>query len=127
MKPSRLLVTLDCAHPVDLAEFWVQALDYRVVGGDGETFVVLGPADNSPVPPLYLQRVAEQKVVKNRQHLDLCSRDPEQMVSRLEAIGATRLGLPFGGRPWRWQVMRDPEGNEFCVVREDPDDLTQTA
>ena len=125
MKPPRLLVTLDCAHPAELAGFWSQALGYRVVGGDGETYVALGAADNRPAPPLYLQRVAEQKVVKNRQHLDLCSWDPGQMVSRLETIGATRLGPPFGGRPWRWQVMLDPEGNEFCVVREDPDDLTQ--
>lgn len=125
MEPSRLLVTLDCAHPADLAEFWSQALGYRVVGGDGETFVALGPADQRPVPPLYLQRVPEQKVAKNRQHLDLCCRDPELTVARLEAMGATRLGLPFGGRPWRWQVMRDPEGNEFCVVREDSDGLVQ--
>jgi hypothetical protein len=125
MEPARLLVTLDCADPADLAEFWSQALGYGVVGGDGQTFVALGPADERRLPPLYLQRVPEQKVLKNRQHLDLCCRDPERAVSRLEALGATRLGLPFGGRPWRWQVMRDPEDNEFCVVREEPDGLVQ--
>lgn len=122
---SRLLVTLDCDHPADLAGFWSQALGYRVVGGDGETWIALGPASRSPGPPLYLQQVSEPKVVKNRQHLDLCCPDPEQAVSRLEAIGATRLGEPFGGSPWRWQVMRDPEGNEFCVVREGTDALAQ--
>jgi len=125
IEPSRLLVTLDCAHPANLAEFWSQALGYRIVGGDGVTFVALGPADQRPMPPLYLQQVTEQKAVKNRQHLDLCCGNPEQMVGRLEAIGATRLGLPVGGRLWRWQVMRDPEGNEFCVVREGSDGLTQ--
>lgn len=35
-------------------------------------------------------------------------------VARLEALGAVRLAeRSLGG--YRWTVMADPEGNEFCV------------
>ncbi|MHB8393449.1 MAG: VOC family protein [Candidatus Dormibacteria bacterium] len=30
-----------------------------------------------------------------------------------------QVSQPFGKQPgWDWQVMADPEGNEFCVCRE---------
>ena len=119
MRPSRMLITLDCRDPLELATFWTQALDYEVLGGEGQAWVRLGSTSESMLPPLYLQRVGEAKTVKNRQHFCLCFADPEGAVSRLESLGATRAGEPFGGRPWRWQVMADPEGNEFCVVREE--------
>jgi predicted enzyme related to lactoylglutathione lyase len=38
-------------------------------------------------------------------------------VARVESLGATRLGEPVAGGDecaW-WQIMADPEGNEFCV------------
>jgi hypothetical protein len=34
-------------------------------------------------------------------------------------------GLPGG--PRRWQVMREPEGNEFCIVRDGSDGLIQAS
>jgi hypothetical protein len=63
-----------------------------------------------------LQRTNDQKVSKERMHLDLETDDVAAEVRRLEALGATRydhqqaLGLDF------W-VMRDPGGNEFCVLQ----------
>lgn len=117
MTRPRLEVGIDCRDPVALAPFWLAALDYLGVRGDGEPYLDLLPPTGAP--PVYLQRVPEGKTVKNRVHLDLFTPEPEALVDRLVALGATRVGEPFGDGPaWSWQVLADPEGNEFCVCRE---------
>ena len=67
-------------------------------------------------PRLFFQRVPEGKAAKNRVHLDVnVGKDRiDAEVERLVAEGATRAGekAEMGER---WVVMRDPEGNEFCV------------
>jgi hypothetical protein len=60
----------------------------------------------------------ETKVVKNRLHRDLLPADGDwdAEVARLEALGAERVQF-FNHDPTQtWRVMRDPEGNEFCLV-----------
>ena len=64
-------------------------------------------------------RVPDDKVVKNRLHLDLRPVDGtrEAEVDRLVALGAVQLGdfrSPDGSG---WITLADPEGNEFCVLR----------
>jgi hypothetical protein len=58
----------------------------------------------------------EDKITKNRVHIDLTPIDRVQgeEVERLVQLGATRLDIGQGERPW--VVMADPEGNEFCVM-----------
>ena len=60
-------------------------------------------------------RVPEAKSVKNRLHLDLRSTDLAEATEQALALGATRADDIYdkGG----WQVLRDPEGNEFCLLR----------
>jgi hypothetical protein len=59
----------------------------------------------------------EGKVTKNRVHIDLSAADENEEAARIEGLGATRLWVsdkpddPF-------IVLADPEGNEFCVVRQ---------
>lgn len=53
---------------------------------------------------------------KNRLHLDLAGGPEwEAEVARLLALGATRVDIGQGDVPW--DVLADPEGNEFCVLR----------
>ncbi|MFJ9605825.1 VOC family protein [Kitasatospora sp. NPDC101176] len=53
---------------------------------------------------------------KNRLHLDLAGgADHQAEVARLLALGATRADIGQGDVPW--DVLADPEGNEFCVLR----------
>jgi hypothetical protein len=79
-------------------------------------------------PRLYFQRVPEGKTVKNRVHLDLNvgggreavfderRQRVDAEVDRLVAAGATRLHRGEGmDEDEYFVVMRDPEGNEFCV------------
>ncbi|MET3984678.1 VOC family protein [Streptomyces sp. PvR034] len=56
------------------------------------------------------------KAHKNRLHLDLAGGPAwKDEVERLLALGATRVDVGQGDVPW--DVLADPEGNEFCVLR----------
>jgi hypothetical protein len=57
-------------------------------------------------------KVPEEKVVKNRVHLDLSAADTDAEVDRLVALDA-RVANTFPD----WVTLTDPEGNEFCVMR----------
>jgi len=136
---TRVDLTLDCADPVGLAEFWKTAAGY-VDEPQPPPFTTraewaaqfddeddgMGAAwlhDPTGIAPrLCLMQVSEPKTAKNRLHLDLRvagDGPPEQRwsrivdeVARLTAAGAVAL-QEF---PGHHVVMADPEGNEFCVA-----------
>ncbi len=116
----RLEICIDCAEPRRLATFWAEALGYRIGGGEGDPYLNLLPPDGGQ-PIVFLQRVPEPKRGKNRVHLDLYVDEPLPLVERLERLGARRVGEPVtDGSVFLFQVMVDPEGNEFCVCRDEP-------
>jgi hypothetical protein len=105
-------VVIDCAEPERLSPFWEAATGYSRVWSNGE-FVVLAPSDPNR-PNLLLQKVPEAKVGKNRVHIDLGAIDLPAETQRMIELGATPIQayeLEFA----QWQVMSDPEGNEFCL------------
>jgi hypothetical protein len=67
-------------------------------------------------PRLYVQEVPEDKVAKNRLHLDVPIGDEplDDAVARVVGLGA-RLVEVREHPGERWAVMLDPEGNEFCL------------
>jgi len=67
---------------------------------------------------LLFQEVPEAKSVKNRLHIDVHSEPGglDQLVARLEELGATRVREVDQGPAGHWWVMYDPEGNEFCAA-----------
>jgi predicted enzyme related to lactoylglutathione lyase len=107
-------LVLDCEDPARLAEFWGPALGYVNVGTFGP-YVALFP-DGRPGPKLLLQKVAEEKSVKNRMHLDIEVPDIEAESTRLVTLGAHRVrDAPRQEHGTTWVLMADPEGNEFCI------------
>ncbi len=104
-------ITIDCADPERLAEFWAAALAMPVRGSFGN-FVLLRPDEGGP--SVTLQRVPEPRRGKNRLHVDLFGEPRADAVRRLTALGATALG-EHEGPGLIWTVLADPEGNEFCV------------
>lgn len=122
-------ISIDCADPARLADFWTGVLGYQVIHQE-DGLIEIGPAGRSdaemldavrlgPVPPtIFLCRVPEPKKVKNRLHFDVSPVDGTQAeeVARVEALGATRADIGQSGEE-SWVVMADPEGNEFCVLR----------
>jgi hypothetical protein len=114
-------VTVDCEHPVTLATFWNEALRWGgVMSASDGSGAICGP----PSGGVYLEfvRVHERKVAKNRVHLG-CSAgalaDLDEEVSRLVSLGATiawEEEFPAEvAKGFRNVVLRDPEGNEFCL------------
>jgi hypothetical protein len=67
-------------------------------------------------------RVDDPSPGKNRMHVDLASREPDAEIERIVRLGAQLVDERRDGAPtWRegngtrWVVLRDPEGNEFCI------------
>ena len=141
-------LTIDCAEPDRLVPFWAAALGYVVpdapAGFDSwrAYYLHIGvPEDEvgSGVdrlvdpegrrPPLWLQQVPEEKVVKNRLHIDLKVSGGREVpietrkqrvdaeAGRLVREGATILRvLEEEGLDHYAVTLQDPEGNEFCIA-----------
>ena len=112
---------IDTADPAGLAGFWQSALGWRRTHEEDDE-VVLEPPKGSPedgvVPDLLFLRVPEGKAGKNRLHLDLRTQDLDAEVRRVVGIGASLLtSQPAQEYGWRWHILGDPDGNEFCVIQ----------
>lgn len=135
-------VTIDCADPARLAEFWCGVLGYQLEppppGYDSwEDFARAkeipeekwndfgAAADPEGVGPrLFFQRVPAPKIAKNRVHLDVnTSRGvPREQrrehlareAERLVGLGATIVRTVDESLGYHI-VMQDPEGNELCI------------
>ena len=136
----RTQVTFDCADPHAQARFWGQvfgtvvedhsafvdqlvadgrmpAADRIVIDGRAAFRDVAACSDPAGAEPrLFFQRVPEGKVAKNRVHLDVqvdAGRKTAE-VERLVALGAELIETHDDRGPLTF-VLRDPEGNEFCL------------
>ena len=110
---------MDCRSPGALAAFWSEALSWDVAHGGDDGAYCRPPSGG---PGLEFIRVEEPKVTKNRLHLGTRTDDIDREVDRLLALGATiawEEDFPAGW-PYRNVVLRDPEGNEFCLGNEPP-------
>jgi hypothetical protein len=103
-------VTWDCEDALRLASFWAAVLGSDV-DEDSTPERAFVEASGWGGPNMWFNRVPEPKSAKNRLHLDL------RPVSTLaDEVGRlTDLGASVGERFEDHVVMRDPEGNEFCV------------
>ena len=138
-------VTIDCADPEALGGFWARALHYReqeppagfddwpsflAAQGISESewasaYAIVDPEGKGP--RIYLQRVPEPKVTKNRVHLDVnvtAGRSQavderrqvvNEEIARLVEEGAAHVRTVDGQPGEYFAVMQDPEGNEFCL------------
>ena len=103
-------VTFDCADALVAARFWAAALGSDV-DEESTASKAYVEAAGWGGPNLWFIQVPEGKTAKNRMHFDLrAPGDVGAEVGRLTALGATVLR-----REAAHTVMRDPEGNEFCV------------
>jgi len=145
MTVREVQVTFDCADPAGLAAFWAEVLGYALdappPGFDSwDAFL-----DSVGVPPdhrndrsavsdpqgagprLFFQKVPEDKIVKNRVHLDVRAAPGlegdarmaalQREADRLVGLGGTQLRRVEPAPPMEagFLVMQDPEGNEFCL------------
>jgi hypothetical protein len=116
-------IVIDCRHPAALARFWAAALDdFEVRPYDDAEIARLaalgftpetdpGVILDGPHVEICFQQVDPPPTTKNPLHLDLRADDRETEVRRLAQLGAS-VTERFETHTW----MRDPEGNDFCVV-----------
>ena len=113
---GELVVVIDCADLDQSERFWAAALGYAAANPGSRHYRSLVPARGAGLEIL-LQQVGEAKRAKNRLHLDLRTGDLDAEVTRILGLGASLLtGQPLTEDGWRWHVLADPDGNEFCVL-----------
>ncbi|MEE4495771.1 VOC family protein [Streptomyces sp. BE230] len=143
---TRWSLTIDCAHPAQLAEFWALALgyvrkpppkgfgsweewfaDYDVPEEEWDDGAYLSDPDGEG-PALSFIKVPESKARKNRLHLDVQAGGGREVpwevrwprvleaLGRLTAAGATVIQEYEALGRPDHLMMADPEGNEFCLL-----------
>jgi hypothetical protein len=116
-------IVVDCHHPAALARFWAATLDDFDLrpydSAEIERLDALGFAPETdpavildgPHVEICFQKVDPPPSAKTPVHLDLRTHDRATEVRRLVALGAS-IEQRFATHTW----MRDPEGNDFCIV-----------
>jgi len=116
-------IVFDCETPPVLARFWAALLDgyavrpYDQVEIDRLAALGLTPETDptvmvdGPGPVLCFQRVAGRKYENNRVHIDIAVDNRQQEIQRIQSLGGEIVRNESG-----YTVMRDPEGNQFCIV-----------
>lgn len=100
-------VVVDAADPVTIASWWADRYNADVCHDQDRGFSWIDEVSGMPWPMVF-QSVPEPKTVKNRIHWDVWGE-----TATFLAAGATLLRShddEIG-----WDVLADPEGNEFCV------------
>ena len=127
-------ITFACENPVPLSEFWAAALGYQPVEpppevlSEVEKAIERGELDPTGWamlvhpegigPRLLFQRRPKSSPEDIPIHLDLKSEDRDAEVARLIGLGAREVeerSQAIGPYQEFWTVMKDPEGNGFCV------------
>ena len=104
----RLLeVVVDALDPEAIARWWGDRLGGVPKASDERTFWWLEPTAGLPVEWVF-QKVPEPKQVKNRIHWDV-------LGDSTGLVGAGARMVRPRGEGLDWDLLADPEGNEFCV------------
>ena len=116
-------IVSDCQAASRLARFWAELLDGYAVRpydqAEMERLARLGLTPDTdptvmvdgPGPALCFQQVPGRKYENNRLHLDIEVADRKAAIERARGLGGDVLREASG-----YTVMRDPEGNQFCLV-----------
>jgi hypothetical protein len=123
-------ITFAAEDPGRLADFWGAALGYVEQEAPPEfmeAWIAAGRDPNGAAaivdpegrgPRLFFLRKQKTQTEQIPIHLDLNAKNREAEVRRLVDLGATAVETKrrrTGEWTEVWTVMRDPEGNGFCV------------
>lgn len=105
-------LVVQCANPIALARFWQALLGGEVDVEDDDRVLLDGDDDGFYVR---FQRVSDRPAA-GRIHFDIAVDDLVLAVDEAELLGARKIGGPVDGDDGPYQVMADPEGNQFCLL-----------
>lgn len=97
--------------------FWSQILGVEVAFRHHQFWWLAQQHEGAP--SVVLQRSDEEKITKNRAHLDIRVADLEAALDRVEELGGSRLRQVVEPEYSLW-VVADPDGNEFCLIPPPP-------
>jgi hypothetical protein len=114
-------LVLDCADPERLGLFWSEVLGYVELGRE-DGAIEIGPPDagfGGLQPTIILSPSSDPRTGKLPLHIDVnpVDRDQDAELERLLALGARPAVVGQTGEE-QWHVLADPEGNEFCLLRQ---------
>lgn len=107
-------VVIDVNDLAGQTAFWTTLLDSEVLGREPGWVDVARLGEGGPL--LSLQQVPESKERKNRLHLDILVDEFAPAQEAALAAGATEVSPVLEADTTPWQVLADPEGNEFCLI-----------
>ncbi len=113
MKLTWEALTIEARDPSACARWWAETLGWDVVSEASAGVEVRSPGGE--MASLFFVPSADEKVTKNRLHLDLYAEDQAAAVELLQSRGAERVDIGQS-EDAAWVVLRDPEGNEFCLL-----------
>ncbi len=105
-------LVVDCADPARLSHFWSEILGGEPIQRADDWHYVDPPGWTR----IAFQRVPENKTTKNRLHIDVQVTDLKAAAASATTLGASTLGPEVTDAAGSFQVMHDPEGNEWCLV-----------
>jgi catechol 2,3-dioxygenase-like lactoylglutathione lyase family enzyme len=100
-----------CEDAARLRAFWASVLGFEP---EGEAAV----DPDGEFPPLVFRAAAKTPTIEAPLHLDVNTRDPDAELERLLGLGArlvVRKQVRIGPIEEGWSILRDPEGNGFCL------------
>ena len=113
-------VSLDCADPVQLGEFWAAMLggeisfsNARTVGVRTDWVSLTALLVDDYVAPTWPDGDVPKQI-----HFDLAVTELAPAVAEAERLGAQVAS--FQPAPERWRVLLDPAGHPFCLTTQIP-------
>lgn len=106
---------VNAAEPASLARFWALVLGGEPVDRDDGWALIEGDPDTGR-SQISFQPDPAPKTGRNRLHLDVRVTDIAAATEVVVGHGAVPVGGAVTDEQGSFQVLRDPEGNEFCLV-----------
>jgi len=106
-------ITFHCAEPQRVAEFWTALLDGYSAVPYGQAY--FGRGDG---PELFFNKREKSPTIELPIHLDVNVPDRDAELRRILELGGRLVETKshqIGDLSETWTVMRDPEGNGFCI------------
>jgi predicted enzyme related to lactoylglutathione lyase len=110
-----LHITFSCADPGRVAEFWAALLDYERAPA-GDSWIAKDPRGEGTT--LLFNRMEKSETIELPIHLDVNVPDREAELQRVLQLGGRLVETKshsIGELSEIWTVVRDPEGNGFCI------------
>jgi predicted enzyme related to lactoylglutathione lyase len=104
-------ITIDINDMEIALDFWCAVLGATADGSESFKKLTLPDGHIS----VFLQLVPEVKTAKTRMHLDLTTAELDDEIKRLTNLGASIIKPPAADG-FRFAVLADPFGNEFCLL-----------